>query len=333
MAEEPGTARPHYGQSVTGETLEMLDDAGQGWDGSWRSGRASRDALKAAAKPEEMDNAHARHLPASWRTAPAEPATARYVQGTNLSKEVPPLPPAPGPAGGVADEGDGGYDDADNQRIRSVPGPLSFEVGHDELIARPQVSPKMPKSAPAARSFADDASAPRALPSDPGAAPADTAELAGPPPSVSRPLVRRTSSTPRLSSDARRFPVSMHYASGFDAEALFDSDEDRMSSFAELMRARQSMDLDDVDMLPMTMGEDVPPVPPLPPMHAHEGSESPRVQAEIDVDAKRASGRIEEDVVPRWLDLKSAVHVDSLPDSVKHLGTLCLASRCSAEPV
>lgn len=67
----------------------------------------------------------------------------------------------------------------------------------------------------------------------------------------------------RRSSDARRFPVSMHYASGFDADP-FGADLEAAASFADLMRARQSMDLDDVMPMNMEPGADVPPVPALP---------------------------------------------------------------------
>lgn len=67
----------------------------------------------------------------------------------------------------------------------------------------------------------------------------------------------------RRSSDARRFPISMHYSSGFDAEA-FGADSEAISSFADLMRARQSMDLDDVMPMRLDSMMDVPPVPALP---------------------------------------------------------------------
>lgn len=75
---------------------------------------------------------------------------------------------------------------------------------------------------------------------------------------------RRSTRAPRRSTDARRFPVSMHY----DADTFTLEDSAAAVSFAELMRARQSMDLNDV--LPIRMdgdqvsGDSVPPVPPLP---------------------------------------------------------------------
>ncbi|PWY99224.1 hypothetical protein BCV70DRAFT_126596 [Testicularia cyperi] len=68
---------------------------------------------------------------------------------------------------------------------------------------------------------------------------------------------------PRAMDDARRFPVSMHYASGFDTESMLGDDSEAIRTFRELMLARQSMDLDDV--LPMTIGSAAaPPVPALP---------------------------------------------------------------------
>lgn len=70
---------------------------------------------------------------------------------------------------------------------------------------------------------------------------------------------------PRAQDDARRFPVSMHYASGFDTASMLGDDSEAIQSFRELMLARQSMDLE--EMLPMQMGnESAPPVPALPSM-------------------------------------------------------------------
>ncbi|SPO23963.1 related to Serine/threonine kinase [Ustilago trichophora] len=70
---------------------------------------------------------------------------------------------------------------------------------------------------------------------------------------------------PRAREDARRFPVSMHYASGFDTASMLGDDSEAIRSFRELMLARQSMDLE--EMLPMQMGLDsAPPVPALPSM-------------------------------------------------------------------
>lgn len=70
---------------------------------------------------------------------------------------------------------------------------------------------------------------------------------------------------PRAQDDARRFPVSMHYASGFDTASILGDDPEAIRSFRELMLARQSMDLE--EMLPMQMGlESAPPVPALPSM-------------------------------------------------------------------
>ncbi|CBQ69430.1 related to Serine/threonine kinase [Sporisorium reilianum SRZ2] len=70
---------------------------------------------------------------------------------------------------------------------------------------------------------------------------------------------------PRAQDDARRFPVSMHYASGFDTASMLGDDSEAIRSFRELMLARQSMDLE--EMLPMQMGlESAPPVPALPSM-------------------------------------------------------------------
>ncbi|TKY88570.1 hypothetical protein EX895_002559 [Sporisorium graminicola] len=70
---------------------------------------------------------------------------------------------------------------------------------------------------------------------------------------------------PRAQDDARRFPVSMHYASGFDTSSMLGDDSEAIQSFRELMLARQSMDLE--EMLPMQMGSgSAPPVPALPSM-------------------------------------------------------------------
>ncbi|CDW98943.1 hypothetical protein [Sporisorium scitamineum] len=70
---------------------------------------------------------------------------------------------------------------------------------------------------------------------------------------------------PRAQDDARRFPVSMHYASGFDTASMLGDDSEAIRSFRELMLTRQSMDLE--EMLPMQMGpESAPPVPALPSM-------------------------------------------------------------------
>ena len=61
----------------------------------------------------------------------------------------------------------------------------------------------------------------------------------------------------------------MHYANGFEPDVLdYDSKRESQHSlnFAEMVRARQSLDLDDV--MPFNMAEagekSVPPVPPLP---------------------------------------------------------------------
>lgn len=101
--------------------------------------------------------------------------------------------------------------------------------------------------------------------------------------SSSRNGSRRMTKTPRRSSDAKRFPVSMHYASGIDPEALgLDSNMDTQYSlnFADMVRARQSMDLDDVMPLDMASSQSavpatVPPVPPLPAKGVYEKVEFP----------------------------------------------------------
>jgi serine/threonine protein kinase len=91
----------------------------------------------------------------------------------------------------------------------------------------------------------------------------------------------------RRSSDARRFPVSMHYASGFDTDTLTTNPE-AMNSFAELMRSRQSMDLDDVMPLSMTEADGtVPPVPTLP--HAAGGVHEFAVSRELPEEVNRYS--------------------------------------------
>lgn len=105
------------------------------------------------------------------------------------------------------------------------------------------------------------------LASGPPTADADAMEAAA----LSRPSSRQSRSssrsgrrsTARRSTDVRRFPVSMHYASGFDTEGL-GLDPEASVSFADLMRARQSVNLDDV--MPMNIGgaDNIPPVPPLP---------------------------------------------------------------------
>ncbi|UZJ54167.1 hypothetical protein CBS101457_003487 [Exobasidium rhododendri] len=88
-----------------------------------------------------------------------------------------------------------------------------------------------------------------------------------------------TTTTSRSSSDAKRFPISMHYSSDVDPEAMgFDARSSQHSlNFAEMVRARQSLDLDDVMPLDMggqfhAFGESVPPVPPLPSKSILEGS-------------------------------------------------------------
>lgn len=76
---------------------------------------------------------------------------------------------------------------------------------------------------------------------------------------------RRGTRTPRRSTDARsRFPVSMHYASGF-SDTFFD-----MPDSAEL--PRESFDLDEV--MPLDLN-DVPPVPPLPAPNQYSVPPSP----------------------------------------------------------
>lgn len=77
--------------------------------------------------------------------------------------------------------------------------------------------------------------------------------------------VRRVTRPPRRSTDAKRFPVSMHY----DNESVYDHDRESQHSlsFSEMVKARQSMDLDDVMPFDMNNGSElniVPPVPPLP---------------------------------------------------------------------
>ncbi len=70
---------------------------------------------------------------------------------------------------------------------------------------------------------------------------------------------------PRAQEDARRFPVSMHYASGFSTASMLGDDSEAIRSFRELMLARQSMDLEEI--MPMQMGLDestsVPALPSL----------------------------------------------------------------------
>ncbi|KIS67147.1 uncharacterized protein UMAG_05014 [Mycosarcoma maydis] len=70
---------------------------------------------------------------------------------------------------------------------------------------------------------------------------------------------------PRAQEDARRFPVSMHYASGFESASMLGDDLEAMRSFRELMLARQSMDLEEMLTMPMGVAS-APPVPALPSM-------------------------------------------------------------------
>ncbi|CAO1632334.1 unnamed protein product [Sympodiomycopsis kandeliae] len=83
--------------------------------------------------------------------------------------------------------------------------------------------------------------------------------------STSSKMSRRTNRAPRRSTDARnRFPVSMHYASGF-SETFFD-----VPDISDM--PRESFDLDDV--LPQHLNN-VPPVPPLPSSNQYSVPPSP----------------------------------------------------------
>ncbi|KAJ1025869.1 hypothetical protein NDA16_002495 [Ustilago loliicola] len=112
---------------------------------------------------------------------------------------------------------------------------------------------------------------------------------------------------PRTHEDARRFPVSMHYASGFDTASMLGDDSEAIRSFRELMLARQSMDLE--EMLPMQMGLDfAPPVSAMPSMKELEAkvAAAEQMRAE-DARQRRAAAQTK--------DLPSAVASPSLSDS------------------
>lgn len=93
----------------------------------------------------------------------------------------------------------------------------------------------------------------------------------------------------RVSSDVSRFPMSMHYASGFDTDSIFGGDSEAMRSFREMMLARQSMDLDEVMPTSMSL-QTAPPVPPLPVakvrVEADEASTAPAPRQERRKDSR-----------------------------------------------
>lgn len=147
---------------------------------------------------------------------------------------------------------------AKDWRVRSLPPPPPDEEPDSNQMPEEESDRASVSSLPMQDSAFDS--------TGPPAADAEAVEAAA----LSRPSSRQSRSSSRAgrrsarrgSSDAKRFPVSMHYASGFDSESL-SLDPDATASFAALMRSRQSMDLDDV--MPVSLGnENVPPVPPLP---------------------------------------------------------------------
>ncbi|GAK67691.1 uncharacterized protein PAN0_020d5920 [Moesziomyces antarcticus] len=136
---------------------------------------------------------------------------------------------------------------------------------------------------------------------------------------------------PRAHDDARRFPVSMHYASGFDTASMLGDDSEAIRSFRELMLARQSMDLE--DMMPLQMGADssAPPVPSLPSMKELEakvaaaslsrpGGESGR-RSDESGSSSHSSGRVTRSSAasPSWSETGAEVVATRLPAKLSHL--------------
>ncbi len=136
---------------------------------------------------------------------------------------------------------------------------------------------------------------------------------------------------PRAHDDARRFPVSMHYASGFDTASMLGDDSEAIRSFRELMLARQSMDLE--DMMPLQMGADssAPPVPSLPSMKELEakvaaaslsrtGGESGR-RSDESGSSSHSSGRATRSSAasPSWSETGAEVVAARLPAKLSHL--------------
>ena len=137
---------------------------------------------------------------------------------------------------------------------------------------------------------------------------------------------------PRAHEDARRFPVSMHYASGFDTASMLGDDSEAIRSFRELMLARQSMDLE--EMLPMQMGlESAPPVPALPSMKELEAKVAAADQmrteealhrngieaASAAQTAARQTSSLPTAASPNFTQAELDLLVESLPPKLSHL--------------
>lgn len=126
---------------------------------------------------------------------------------------------------------------------------------------------------------------------------------------------------PRANDDARRFPVSMHYASGFDTASMLGDDSEAIRSFRELMLARQSMDLE--EMLPMQMGLDsAPPVPAMPSMKELEAKVAAAEQMRAD-DARLRKA------ATQTKDLPSAAASPSISESELEAITYSLPPKLS----
>ncbi|SAM85830.1 related to Serine/threonine kinase [Ustilago bromivora] len=126
---------------------------------------------------------------------------------------------------------------------------------------------------------------------------------------------------PRAKDDARRFPVSMHYASGFDMVSMLGDDSEAIRSFRELMLARQSMYLE--EMLPMQMGlESAPPVPALPSMKELEAKVAAAEQMRSE-DARQRKA------IAEAKDLPSAAASPSLSESELEAVTYKLPPKLS----
>ncbi|CEH19345.1 p21-activated protein kinase [Ceraceosorus bombacis] len=136
----------------------------------------------------------------------------------------------------------------------------------------------------------------------------------------------------RRSEDAKRFPMSTHYASGVFEHEGFSLDAEGTSTFADLMRQRRSFDLDDMMPIQLASSDPVPPVPRLDAdkdkysrrsrmTSKDELSDSPanmtKVLPELEVEAE------EKDVSVRASLTTSSPGPDMyawLPAAVRHLG-------------
>lgn len=214
------------------------------------------------------------HYPDS-PTAMRSPVSQYSTTSSAVDKPQPPLPPA-----AEDDTGDLGA----GARVRSGTGvehlayssagmredPLSIDGDVREVNGHRISTSSMPETEYAPDPEPRPAAVTKRVPS-PDADALEAANAARPSSrmSTSSKTSRRTTRTPRRSTDTRnRFPVSMHYASGF-SDTFFDvSDGTDMP--------RESFDLDDV--LPQHLN-DVPPVPPLPAASHHFSSPSSPVPA------------------------------------------------------